>query len=175
MSKPAATTDDMRNEKNMSTNGDFAGKVFNVRQAKRATRRSILQVESNRAKSLFQAKINFCEFTTNNDGLRRRVRFSHYDDVFEIRHIDDMSNQEIDDLWLSRECLQDIREECRSIVQSINEGCTADNEDDRFYIRGLDQHTTHAVKCRKALQNIIYEAVGRVQESCKQNQLVEAH
>ena len=101
--------------------------------------------------------------------LGRRVRFSDYDDVFEIRHIDDMSSEEIDYLWLSRECLYAIREECRSIVQLINEGCAGE-----IHIRGLDQHTARAVSYRKALQDIIYEAVGRVQEVCKKNNLALA-
>ena len=57
----------MRNEKNNGNVGDFAGKVFNVSKAKRITRRSIQIVESNRARTLFQARMNFCEFASPDD------------------------------------------------------------------------------------------------------------
>jgi hypothetical protein len=96
---------------------------------------------------------------------RRILRFAKYDEVFEIPHIDDLSREEVGSVWMNRRELEDIRRRARAMVSLIDDGPNfgGRSDGDDLCIRGLDQHTASYHKKQKVIQNLIYEAVFRLQ------------
>lgn len=89
----------------------------------------------------------------------RKLRFSDYDDVFEIKHIDEYSREDVDRLWISSKQMNKIRKECRELRDRLDAGGDVD-----FCTRGLKQHTSFYTAKRDALQRIIQEGVFKVYE-----------
>jgi hypothetical protein len=88
------------------------------------------------------------------------LRFAEFDDIFEIPSIDDMSEEGIDGVWMSREELRSIRNDCKVIIISIRDQTTELNDID---MRGLDQHTIEYTSTRKVIQQQVYDAVFEIQ------------
>ena len=84
----------------------------------------------------------------------KRLRFADYVKVLLIPHIDDFVQEDIERLWISREELQESRDECMLLTDRLDAGDEID-----FCVRGLDQHTKMHSKRRLALQRIIYAGV----------------
>eukprot|EP00980_Cylindrotheca_fusiformis_P016004 scaffold4703_cov108-Cylindrotheca_fusiformis.AAC.12 len=91
---------------------------------------------------------------------RRNVTFATFDDVCEIPHIDDLSDEEINDVWMSAEDGAKIRKECQSIVLMMNKNS---EKLTGVEIRGLEQHGVAHTEQRRAIQNLLYDAVDRIQ------------
>lgn len=91
--------------------------------------------------------------------LKPKLRFSPYDDVFEIPHIDDFPQEEVDSMWFVSEELQAMREECVALCARLDE-----SEDVDFCIRGLDQHTKKYNEKRYAIQKIVSEGVFKIMQ-----------
>jgi hypothetical protein len=90
----------------------------------------------------------------------RNVNFASYDEVFEIPHIEDLSDDEIDNVWMSAEDGSKIRQQCQSIVVMMN------NESENLKdveTRGLDQHALAYTEQCKAIKYLLYGAVDRIQ------------
>jgi hypothetical protein len=80
--------------------------------------------------------------------------------VFHIPHINDMSEEEIQDCWMTSEDLRAIRQSCIGTVRELNNG----EPPEGMFLRGLDQHS-HKYKERKdKINNQVYDAVFRIQE-----------
>lgn len=90
----------------------------------------------------------------------RNVDFAPYDEVFEIPHIDDLLDDEIDNVWMTPEDGSKIREECKSIVVMMND--ESENLKD-VETRGLEQHAMAYTEQRRAIKHLLYEAVDRIQ------------
>jgi hypothetical protein len=90
----------------------------------------------------------------------RKVNFAPYDQVFEIPHIDDLSDDEVANVWMSPEDGSKIRQECQSIVVMMNNEC--ENLKD-VETRGLEQHAMAYTEQCKAIKYLLYEAVNRIQ------------
>lgn len=93
----------------------------------------------------------------------RRVRFAAHDKVFEIRHLKDMSDEEISSVYTSSEELQAIQTECRTLVRMMDEGQHIGKDGkELFCARGIDQHTqfhtSRARDVRSSMYNSIYTA-----------------
>jgi hypothetical protein len=91
---------------------------------------------------------------------RRNVNFAPSDMVFEIPHIDDLSEDEIDNVWMSPEDGSKIRQECQSIVVMMNN--ESENLKD-IETRGLEQHAVAYTEQCTAIKHLLYEAVDRIQ------------
>lgn len=91
---------------------------------------------------------------------REHLEFADYDTVFQIPHINDMSEQEIHDCWMSAEDLRDIRKSCIGTVRSMNKG----EPPEGMFLRGLDQHSDKYRERKDEINNQIYDAVYRIQE-----------
>jgi hypothetical protein len=88
---------------------------------------------------------------------QNRVRFSPYDEILEIPHVNDLSQEEVDDVWMSRDGLQLIQTHCRSKVKMMEE---MPNELDAIWcVRGLEQHTSRHSQNRTRTKLQIYNAV----------------
>jgi len=91
----------------------------------------------------------------------RRVRFSQNDEVFEIPHINDLSDEEVDDVWLSPDDFQSIRRECRKIIIAVQRGWTKALED--IELRGLEHHMLGQREQIETIQGILYGTVEKLQ------------
>lgn len=91
---------------------------------------------------------------------RNEVRFSDFDDIFEIVHVNDLTDEEYFDSYFTTEELGSIRSECMSIVNRM------DIKDDLgdMCVRGLDHHTEEYDSWRKQIRNNLREAVLEAQE-----------
>ena len=106
-------------------------------------------------------KVTVVPPTTTSATRRRRrstIRFAKHDEIYEIPHIDDMSDKEVDAVWLSREEMNEVRQEAKSIVSQIDQAVSMG-----LCIRGLDQHTKCYMTRRRAENDLIFEAVIRLQ------------
>jgi hypothetical protein len=92
-------------------------------------------------------------------GRKRTIRFSPYDSVIEIPHIDDLPQDEIDAVWLHPDDFQKMREECIARVGIMDES----SQPFDFCVRGLDQHIPKYLAMRDALQHLQYDTLGRIQ------------
>jgi hypothetical protein len=90
----------------------------------------------------------------------KSVSFDEYDDVVEIQHIDDFPQEQVDDIWWSRQEQYDLRRTCFHLVGRANEGYVMDKED----MLGLEKHLKTVAKPVKKLRRDVYEAVFSLQE-----------
>jgi hypothetical protein len=90
----------------------------------------------------------------------RRLRFSTYDEVFEIPHINDLSEEEVDGVWMSQNELNSVRRNAKCMVALMDKGDTLMEGLD---VRGLDQNTPSYARRREAILKLVYQAVFRIQ------------
>mmetsp|Transcript_5211 Transcript_5211/g.8229 ORF Transcript_5211/g.8229 Transcript_5211/m.8229 type:complete len:171 (+) Transcript_5211:56-568(+) len=97
--------------------------------------------------------------------LQKSVRFADFDEVVEIKHINDMTANEIADMWMSNEEHQAVRSEARSIVEMMN--AQQDDSDgsalEGLCLRGLDQHKRSYTDRSKAAIHQMYDIVDECQ------------
>lgn len=94
--------------------------------------------------------------------IKKKLRFDDYDEVKEIPHIADMTDEEVDDSYFSREEVKAIRRECRALVTMIEVGDKKGLR--KICIRGLHQHTPTFTNRRRAIRQHLYYAVQEIQE-----------
>lgn len=88
------------------------------------------------------------------------VRFSPYDEVIEIPHINDLSDDEINDVWMSRKELTSIRRRAKSLIKLMDLGSVHMNG---LHLRGLDQNTPTYTRKREAVQQLLHDTVHQIQ------------
>jgi hypothetical protein len=95
----------------------------------------------------------------------RRVRFASHEEIIEIRHVGDLTDEEIYNIWESRESLKLIREQCKLLVYMIEKQAYPFKGDgvNGYPIRGLEVHTRAYNEKREKLQNLIYETIHTIQ------------
>ena len=91
----------------------------------------------------------------------KSVCFDQYDDIVGIKHVDDFSQEEIDELWWSPQEQYDIRITCFHLVTRSDAGDVMDEEE----MLGLENHTKAVAKPVKIIRRAIYEAVFSLQET----------
>jgi hypothetical protein len=84
-----------------------------------------------------------------------RVRFSPYDQVVEIPHFKDYSDEEKNNIWFVSNELNAIKKECAHRCFRLEEEGNAVD----FCVRGLDQHTKTHNEQRYAIKKIVQEGV----------------
>ena len=98
----------------------------------------------------------------------RRIRFSKYDAVYDIKHINDFTDQEIQDCYMNPNELKAIRMECRVAVKEYDgkgkDGNKEHVEKEGYYLRGLDQHTNKYRERKDDIAKQVYDAVFRIQD-----------
>ena len=90
---------------------------------------------------------------------RRRIRFSKLDTAFEIPHINDMTDAEVEDCWFGPEDFRSIRVECMDTVKEVDAG----KQQEGYFLRGLDQHTLRYKERRDEVGRQVYLAVFEIQ------------
>jgi hypothetical protein len=88
-----------------------------------------------------------------------QLRFADYDTVFPIPHINDLSEQEIQDCWMTAEDLRAIRQSCIGTVREMNSG----EPPEGIFLRGLDQHSDKYRERKDEINQQVYDAVFRIQ------------
>jgi hypothetical protein len=85
--------------------------------------------------------------------LARSISFSNVVEVVEIPTINDLSDEEIESLWYSRDEKELIRDECATIVDRMESGEVLDES------RGLEMHTDSSVEKLRRVKSCANEAV----------------
>ena len=103
------------------------------------------------------------------------IRFAQHDRIYEIPHIDDLSENEIQDVWLSPNEMKQIKQECIALIKIMgtdNDNIFEDTED-KCCTRGLDQHTKRYMERRRIENAIRSETVLKLQPFKKQHTVPE--
>ena len=104
--------------------------------------------------------------------IKKNLRFAKYDEVYEIEHINDMSDDEIDSCYMSPEESKAIRLECRNLVEKLNSdpyGMFLNDQGfehipKRSIYRGLEKHCKKVASKTTAIQDEMYDIVFALQE-----------
>ena len=104
--------------------------------------------------------------------IKKNLRFAKYDEVYEIEHINDMSDDEIDSCYMSPEESKAIRLECRNLVEKLNAdpyGMFLNDQGfehipKRSIYRGLEKHCKKVASKTTEIQNEMYDIVFALQE-----------
>jgi hypothetical protein len=94
---------------------------------------------------------------------RPHIVFADFDTVFQIPHLNDMSDREIFDCWMTEQELYEIRKQCIGAVREMN-GHGKDGPPEGVFLRGLDQHTDKYRERKDEINRQIYDAVARIQD-----------
>jgi hypothetical protein len=94
----------------------------------------------------------------------RSVSFSLTDTVKEIPHLNAMSEEEIESIWISDQEATETRQTCMRLVTLMNL-CHDKKE------RGLDQHTFSEKARKDHMRRQLYKAVSAIQEYQMKNQV----
>lgn len=89
------------------------------------------------------------------------VTFSSTDELQEIPHINDLSEDEIKDVWMTREELQAIRRQCATIVKFMDMDSAIRHG---VCLRGLEQNTPSYVELQVGIRRQLYDAVYAIQQ-----------
>lgn len=89
------------------------------------------------------------------------VTFSSTDELQEIPHINDLSESEIRDVWMTREELQTIRRQCATIVKFMDMDSASRHG---VCLRGLEQNTPSYVELQVEIRQQLYDAVFAIQQ-----------
>ena len=97
---------------------------------------------------------------------KKRLRFSKYDAIYDIKHINDFTDQEWDDCYMHPEDLNAIRRECCATVKEIDSKTKnkKGGEMEGYFLRGLDQHTNKYSEQKGEIRKQVYDAVFRIQD-----------
>jgi hypothetical protein len=115
---------------------------------------------TSRSRRRSQRRERELELTKKREEKKKSVRFDEYDEIFDIPHINDLSKQEILDVWMTKEDIRHIQEECIGAVRMIGKGSVSNG----FLFRGLDQHTLKYKEERDVIKDQVYEAVFSIQK-----------
>jgi hypothetical protein len=94
---------------------------------------------------------------------RRNVSFILHDRVREIPNVKDYSPEEISDLYMSRNEMNDIHEECWGLVDLMNSGIEYEDHDG-FSKRGLVDLRDDSVERRRKMRDQAYQIVLGIQQ-----------
>ena len=93
---------------------------------------------------------------------KKSVKFADFDDVYDIQHITDISDEEINSLYLSADEREAIRLNCRFILHKMDNGDVG-FDDTNHCVRGLEIQTLEYIAWRKQIQKQLHAAVFEVQ------------
>jgi hypothetical protein len=94
--------------------------------------------------------------------VEKCISFAAYDEVIEIPHINDFSDDEIKNTWMSHQQCQSMRKEFAELVNRMDEAHSTDQKIFSFCTRGLESHTDLYSTRRKAYRRVMYNAMARV-------------
>ena len=79
--------------------------------------------------------------------------------MFEIPHINDLSDDIVENCWMGPDDFKSIRVDCLSTVKEIDTG----KQPEGYFLRGLDQHTMKYKERRDEIGRQVYMAVFELQ------------
>jgi hypothetical protein len=89
------------------------------------------------------------------------VTFSPTDELQEIPHINDLSDEEVSDVWMTRTELQAIRRQCATIVKFMDMESAVKHG---VCLRGLEQNTPSYVAVQVGIRQQLYDALCAIQQ-----------
>jgi len=140
------------------------------RRHSHATHKSKKEPEDNSSSSSVNVNVN----------VKKSIRFSKYDEINYIPHINDISQEEIDSSWMSEDDYNTIRSRSLRLVEMIEDTkrypISADTmivNKHLICVRGLSDMTSQCVYERDLLQRRLQTAVFRIQEQQKEDNIVD--
>lgn len=119
------------------------------------------EATASRSRSSYQRRSTGTRHVTKKV-VKKAVRFDDYDYEHEIPHINDLSEEEIDAVWLSRDEHEAIRTKCKNILMFVNDEMTCNEYGICF--RGLDQNTPEYIEQKAATYRYIYDSLHAIQQ-----------
>jgi hypothetical protein len=96
--------------------------------------------------------------------ITKCLGFHMYDEVIEIPHIDDISDDEVDATWYSKKEFQTIRKSCLRTVELMERKLSIKESSKHYCTRGLEKHTDLGRQIRKRHQEVCFETVMNIQD-----------
>lgn len=93
----------------------------------------------------------------NGQQQTKSVRFAVEDEVFQIRHIDDFSEEEIANIWFDQQYYADIKNEYKEVIFALE--CGKHIESDEETSRGLEHRTQEGSMARFQIKRDSYNDV----------------
>jgi hypothetical protein len=91
------------------------------------------------------------------------VTFAPTDELQEIPHLRDLSDEEIANVWMTAGELHAIRRQCSTIVKFIDSAIMDTTATHGVCLRGLEQNTPSYVSIQMAVRAQLYDAVFFIQ------------
>jgi hypothetical protein len=85
----------------------------------------------------------------------RSVGFAPHDEIWEIPHFKDLSEEEVESIWMSSQELKAVRRNCLRLVQKMNFSTSLGKDSPR----GLENYSKHRVDKIKQIQKAATESV----------------
>mmetsp|Transcript_11045 Transcript_11045/g.10712 ORF Transcript_11045/g.10712 Transcript_11045/m.10712 type:complete len:396 (-) Transcript_11045:57-1244(-) len=169
-SSSSSGTTSNSSSKKLDKNKKVDGKAKRKKNTKRSKSRQQRQSRAPKSKK---------EEDNNNNGngsSSTGVRFSKHEQIEYIPHINDLSQTEIDSIWMKEDEYDTIRKRSLRLVEMIEDpqkrypisNDTMIVNTHLICVRGLCDMTTHCVEARDAVQQQLQTAVFRLQESQQQ-------
>jgi len=95
----------------------------------------------------------------------RQVQFTTNDTVHEIRHINDMDDEEFHAVFFSVQERRAMRQDCNDLVRTIDQGLHILDGKEVFDTRGLMSHTKSNLRRSRELRDVLYGSILTVQLS----------
>jgi hypothetical protein len=93
--------------------------------------------------------------------LVKIVRFASHDRVRKIPHINDLSGEEVDAVWMHPDEFRAIRKECQSIILFIEHGSDVP---DGMELCRLEHHMSKWKEQAQAMQLLLYDTADEIQD-----------
>ena len=151
---PGVDIDSLLNDRLSGKSSGLGGMKRSKQKAEEKKLRRISTAVSNGISSTSSRKASRANLKPS-----RSVSFDKFDRVLEIPHINDMSKETKNAVWMNHQEKKQIRKECIAIVDSVNAGRATGS-----CFRGLEGHTDEALKERQEVQDNVYDAVLGLQE-----------
>lgn len=91
----------------------------------------------------------------------KSVRFAHDDEVYDIPHINDLSDEEVEDVWMSPDDFVMIQRECRKIIMAMERGYL--DELQGVELRGIEKHLKSQREQANKTIITLYDTVEKLQ------------
>lgn len=102
--------------------------------------------------------------TNDFEPVERCITFAAFDEVIEIPHLKDLSDDEINSVWMTCEEWNAMRTECAELTNIMDDAPSMDNPF-AFYTRGLASHTEVHRARKQMYRDVMYDAMSHVLSS----------
>lgn len=104
----------------------------------------------------------------------RRVRFANKTRVRKIPHHNDLSEEQIEQIWISKEDYRALRQDCAKRIRFLDKVKMKEPNEAPFCVRGLLNHTASARAKKNAYRDVMYDALAQALDKELEENIEEA-